>query len=222
MPGFRVVIIPVTAFAQNCTLLFDETTRQEVVFDPGGDVDRIIDTLSRQGLELQRILLTHGHLDHAGAAAPLKRILNGQPEAAGRPPIEIWGPDERERFLLDSIERQQTRFGMTGLENVTPDRWLTEGDVVEAGALRFDVVHCPGHTPGSVVYVEKTARLAVVGDVLFHGSVGRTDFPYGEHDTLIKNIKTKLLPLGDDITFISGHGQTSTFGEERRGNPFIQ
>ena len=218
MPGFRVAIIPVTAFQQNCTVLFDEDSHEAVVFDPGGEPERIIDLLSRQGLALRRILLTHGHLDHAGGAAALQAAVN----APDKPRVEIWGPDARDRFLLDHIEGQQAVLGLTGMGNVTPDRFLAEGDIVDFGALRFEVVHCPGHTPGSVVYVEKTARLAIVGDVLFRGSVGRSDFPYGDGDLLITGIKTKLLPLGDDIAFICGHGQGSTFGEERRSNPFLQ
>ena len=218
MPGFRVAIIPVTAFQQNCTVLFDEDSHEAVVFDPGGEPERIIDLLSRQGLALRRILLTHGHLDHAGGAAALQAAVN----APDKPRVEIWGPDARDRFLLDHIEGQQAVLGLTGMGNVTPDRFLAEGDEFEFGALRFDVLHCPGHTPGSVVYVEKTARLAIVGDVLFRGSVGRSDFPYGDGDLLITGIKTKLLPLGDDIAFICGHGQGSTFGEERRSNPFLQ
>ena len=218
MPGFRVAIIPVTAFQQNCTVLFDEDSLEAVVFDPGGEPERIIALLSRQGLALRRILLTHGHLDHAGGAAALRDAVN-EPD---KPRVEIWGPDARDRFLLDQIEGQQAALGLTGMGNVTPDRFLAEGDIVEFGALRFEVVHCPGHTPGSLVYVEKTARLALVGDVLFRGSIGRSDFPYGDGDLLITGIKTKLLPLGDDIAFICGHGQGSTFGEERRNNPFLQ
>ena len=222
MPGFRVAIIPVTVFQQNCTVLFEEETRNAVVFDPGGEPGRILEMLAAQGLDLQRIMLTHGHLDHAGGATALQGVLNEQRAAQGKPRLEIWGPDERDRFLLESIEKQQALFGLSGMVNVTPDRWLADGDVVAFGPLRFDVVHCPGHTPGSVVYVEKTARLAIVGDVLFRGSIGRTDFPYGDHAALIESIRTKLLPLGDDIAFISGHGQGSTFGDERRDNPFIR
>jgi glyoxylase-like metal-dependent hydrolase (beta-lactamase superfamily II) len=222
MPGFRIAIIPVTAFAQNCTVLFDEESREAVVFDPGGEPERILDLLARQGLELTRILLTHGHLDHAGGATALKGVVNQQHEAAGKSPIEIWGPDERDRFLLEQIEEQQTLLGLSGMANATPDRWLAEGDAVAFGSLGFDVIHCPGHTPGSVVYVEKNAKLALVGDVLFRGSVGRTDFPYGDHAALINSITSKLLPLGDDISFIPGHGQGSTFGEERRSNPFLR
>ena len=192
------------------------------MFDPGGESDRVLDLLAHEGLEARRILLTHGHLDHAGGAAPLQAALNAQGEAQGKPRVEIWGPDKRDRFLLDSVEQQQALFGLSGLVNVTPDRWLAEGDVVPFGALRFDVLHCPGHSPGSVVYVEQKARFAIVGDVLFRGSIGRTDFPYGDHDALIDAITTKLLPLGDDITFICGHGQGSSFGEERRSNPFLR
>ena len=218
MPGFRVAIIPVTAFAQNCTVLFEQESRQAVVFDPGGDADRIMEMLTHEGLDVQHILLTHGHLDHAGGATALQAALT----VPGKPLVEIWGPDARDRFLLESIEQQQALFGLSGLANVTPDRWLTEGDVVEFGPLRFDVLHCPGHTPGSVVYVEPAARFAIVGDVLFQGSVGRTDFPYGDHDALIAAITAKLLPLGNDIAFISGHGAGSSFGEERRNNPFLR
>jgi hydroxyacylglutathione hydrolase len=222
MPGFRVAIVPVTAFQQNCTVLFEEESRQAVAFDPGGEPGRILDLLARQGLDLTRILITHGHLDHAGGATALKGVVNEQRAAAGRPPIEIWGPEESDRFLLERIEEQQALFGLTGMVNVTPDRWLDDGDTVPFGVLNFTVVHCPGHTPGSVVYVEKAARLAVVGDVLFRGGIGRTDFPYGDHAALIDAIRTKLLPLGDDIGFIPGHGQGSTFGEERQGNPFLK
>jgi len=222
MPGFRLAIIPVTAFQQNCTVLFEEDSRQALVFDPGGEPGRILDLLGRQGLTLQRILLTHGHLDHAGGATALAGVLNEMRAAAGQPRIEIWGPDERDRFLLEQIETQQAAFGLSGLVNVTPDRWLADGDVVEFGALRFDVVHCPGHTPGSLVYVEQRERLAIVGDVLFRGGIGRSDFPYGDGAALVASIKTRLLPLGDDIRFICGHGEGSSFGEERLSNPFLQ
>ena len=222
MPGLRVAIIPVTVFQQNCTLLFDDDTRQAVVFDPGGEPGRILEVIAQQGLTVERILLTHGHLDHAGGAAAVKGVLNETYAAAGKPAVEIWGPDERDRFLLDQIEAQQRKFGLTGMVNVTPDRWLAEGDSVEVLGLHFDILHCPGHSPGSVVYVEQTARLAMVGDVLFRGSIGRADFEYGDHAALIDAIHTKLLPLGDDISFICGHGPGSTFGDERQSNPFLR
>jgi glyoxylase-like metal-dependent hydrolase (beta-lactamase superfamily II) len=221
MADFRLTIIPVTEFQQNCTLLFDRESHQAVVFDPGGEVDRILDAITREGLSVGRILLTHGHLDHAGGADQLRQRLNeGRPP--GAPRVEIWGPHEGDRFLLDGIDEQQKVFGLSGLASVTPDRWLAEGDVVPFGPLSFDVLHCPGHSPGSVVYVEQTARFALVGDVLFRGSVGRTDFPYGDEAALMGAIRTKLLVLGDDIRFICGHGPASSFGEERQGNPYLR
>lgn len=217
----RMAIVPVTAFRQNCTILFDPDTRQAMVVDPGGEPGRIIEMLMAQGLTVERILLTHGHLDHAGGTAGLREVLDTSYKAAGRPGVEVWGPHEADRFLLESIETQQQLFGLTGLVNVLPDRWLHEGDTVSFGAWTFEVFHCPGHTPGSLVYVERSERLAFVGDVLFHGSIGRSDFPYGDGDALVASIKGKLLPLGDDIRFIPGHGEGSTFGEERMSNPFL-
>jgi glyoxylase-like metal-dependent hydrolase (beta-lactamase superfamily II) len=211
MADFRLSIIPVTALQQNCTLLFDQESHKAVVFDPGGEPERILQAISGQKLALERILLTHGHLDHAGGAAALRRALGA----------EVWGPHEADRFLLEGIETQQQAFGLSGLENVTPDRWLADGDAVPFGPLSFEVLHCPGHSPGSVVYVEKTARIALVGDVLFRGSVGRADFPYGDYDALIAAIRTKLLVLGDDIRFICGHGPASSFGAERQSNPYL-
>ncbi len=221
MAPFRISILPVTAFQQNCTVLYDPASREALVFDPGGEPGRIHNFLTRQGLAVQRILLTHGHLDHAGGAAALKGLLDAPRIEAGQPPVEIWGPQEADRFLLEQIDRQQQALGLSGLCNVLPDRWLADGDTVEWRDFRFEVLHCPGHTPGSVVYVERTARFAVVGDVLFAGSVGRSDFAYGNGPALIDNIKTRLLPLGDDISFIPGHGPGSTFGAERQGNPFL-
>lgn len=218
----RMAIVPVTAFRQNCTVLFDPDTRRAMVVDPGGEPGRIIEMLLAQGLTVERILLTHGHLDHAGGAAGLREVLDSSYKAAGRPGVEIWGPDEADRFLLQSIEQQQERFGLQGLVNVLPDRWLQEGDVVPFGDWKFEAFHCPGHTPGSLVYVERGERLAFVGDVLFRGSIGRSDFAYGDGAALAAAIKEKLFPLGDDIHFIPGHGEGSTFGEERATNPFLQ
>lgn len=218
----RMAIVPVTAFHQNCTILFDPDTRRAMVVDPGGEPGRIVSTLMAQGLTVEHILLTHGHLDHAGGTAGLRELLETPAPGGAKPPrVEILGPHLADRFLLESIETQQQRFGLSGLVNVLPDRWLDEGDVVTFGAWKFEVFHCPGHTPGSLVYAERSERLAFVGDVLFRGSIGRSDFPYGDGAQLVTSIKEKLLPLGDDIRFIPGHGEDSTFGEERLSNPFL-
>jgi glyoxylase-like metal-dependent hydrolase (beta-lactamase superfamily II) len=189
------------------------------VVDPGGDVDRILAAIDQSGITVQRILLTHGHLDHAGGAAELAATLRERAGDSAAVPIE--GPDERDLFLLQGIEAQASGFGFTA-RNVTPDRWLREGDSVTLGTNRFDVLHCPGHTPGHIVFINHAARFALLGDVLFQGSVGRTDFPYGDHAALIDAITGKLLPLGDDLQFLCGHGPGSTIGAERRGNPFLQ
>jgi hydroxyacylglutathione hydrolase len=217
--GFKAAVIPVTPFQQNCSLLWDDETGKGVVVDPGGEVDRILAGITETGATVERILLTHGHLDHAGGAADLRDAL-----AAGRPePPPIIGPDERDRFLLEGLAAQAARFGLDdSVRDVVPDRWLSEGDEVEIGGVAFSVLHCPGHTPGHVVFVSSALRFAVVGDVLFQGSVGRTDFPYGDGAALIASIHRKLLPLGDDIAFLCGHGPGSTFGQERLGNPFLR
>ena len=210
-PKLRGAIIPVTPFQQNCAVLWDEDTKQAIVIDPGGDVDRILAAIEQAGVSVERILLTHGHLDHAGAAAGLAEAL--------RVPVE--GPHERDAFLLEGIAAQAAEYGFDA-RNVTPDRWFREGDSVSIATHRFDILHCPGHTPGHIVFVNQAARFAVLGDVLFQGSVGRTDFPYGDHDDLITAIKTKLLPLGDDFSFVCGHGPGSTIGAERLNNPFLR
>ena len=216
--GLKAAVIPVTPFQQNCSLLWDEDTGKGVVVDPGGGVDRIMSAVAETGATVERILLTHGHMDHAGGAAALREAL-----AEGRAaPPPIIGPDERDRFLLESLAEQSARFGIEGARNVLPDRWLSEGDRVEIGGVPFSVLHCPGHTPGHVVFVSEALRFALVGDVLFQGSVGRTDFPYGDHEALIEAITTKLLPLGDDIAFLCGHGPGSRFGQERLSNPFLR
>jgi glyoxylase-like metal-dependent hydrolase (beta-lactamase superfamily II) len=222
MSAFQFAIIPVTVFRQNCTILWDSETRACAVIDPGGEPGRIIDALNRLGLMPEKILLTHGHLDHVGGAKALKGVIDEARAKADLAPVPVIGPDERDRFLMENVEVQAARFNITGLRSVLPDQWLVEGDVIELGGLRLDVLHCPGHSPGHVVYVEKTARFALVGDVLFRGGVGRTDFPYGDHEALISAITTKLLPLGDDINFICGHGEGSSFGVERLENPFLQ
>ena len=222
MPAFQLATIPVTVFHQNCSILWDTATRNTAVIDPGGEPGRIVDTLNRLGLMPEIILLTHGHLDHAGGAKALKGVIDAARQQVGLAPIPIVGPDIRDKFLLDSIEAQSAKFGITGLRDVVPDRWLEEGEVITLGSLRFDVLHCPGHTPGHLVFVEKTQRMALVGDVIFNRGVGRTDFEYGDGAALIAAIQTKLLPLGDDIAFVCGHGEGSTFGAERLANPFLQ
>ena len=217
-PRLRGAIVPVTPFQQNCAILWDDESKRALVIDPGGDVDRILDAIGQTGVTVERILLTHGHLDHAGGAAELAEVLR---DRSGGAAVPIDGPDQRDKFLLDGIAEQAAGYGFKA-RSVTPDRWLTEGESVLLGSHRFDVLHCPGHTPGHLVYVNHAARFALVGDVLFQGSVGRTDFPYGDHATLIQGIMDKLLPLGDDFSFLCGHGPGSTIGQERRTNPFLR
>jgi hydroxyacylglutathione hydrolase len=207
----KAAIVPVTPFQQNCTLIWDDTSKVGAVVDPGGDLERIEEAVSKIGIKVEKILLTHGHIDHAGGATELKARLN----------VPIEGPHKGDKQLLDNLATQGTAFGLVGAQAVTPDRWLEEGDTVEAGGATFKILHCPGHSPGSVVFVNEAQRFMLMGDVLFQGSIGRTDFPYGDHDALINAIKTKLLPLGDDYVFICGHGPMSTIGDEREGNPFL-
>ena len=211
MPDVRAAIIPVTPFQQNCTLLWCEKTRKAAVVDPGGDLDRIRQAIAQSGATVEKIILTHGHIDHAGGAAELRDELG----------VLVEGPHEADRFLLDRLAEQGRNYGFEA-RPVTPDRWLNEGDTVSVGNLILDVLHCPGHSPGSVVLVSKDQRFALVGDVLFQGSVGRVDLPGGDGKALLRSIKDKLLPLGDDIAFICGHGPTSTIGRERQTNPYLQ
>lgn len=212
MQPLKVTVVPVTPFAQNCSIVACTATNRAAIVDPGGDVARIRAAIDQLGVTPERILLTHGHIDHAGAAAELAEALA----------LPIEGPDEADAFLLAGLAGQGKRFGITDARNVTPSRWLTEGETISVGELTFDVLHVPGHTPGHLVFVNVPARFALVGDTLFQGSVGRTDFPYGSHDDLIGGIKEKLLPLGDDVTILPGHGSASTIGAERRGNGFLQ
>jgi glyoxylase-like metal-dependent hydrolase (beta-lactamase superfamily II) len=204
-------IIPVTAFAQNCSLLWCERTGRAAIVDPGGDVNLIDEAVSAVGVTPERILLTHGHMDHVG----------GTRELADRYGIPVEGPHREDAFWLDALPAQSQMFGFPYTDAFTPDRWLDEGDRVSVGEEEMSVLHCPGHTPGHVVFFHSGDQLAIVGDVLFQGSIGRTDFPRGDHRALLASIRDKLFPLGDDVAFIPGHGPMSTLGEERRNNPFV-
>ena len=223
MTRLNAAVIPVTPFQQNCTLLFDETTKQAAVIDPGGEVQRILAAIDQQRATVEKIVLTHGHIDHAGGAAALKEALEQRLAAAGGTgTIPVEGPDRRDRFLLDGLAAQGRAYGIADARNLVPDRWLEEGEEVLIAGHAFKVLHCPGHTPGHLAFVSTGAPFALVGDVLFRGSIGRTDFPYGDHDALLRAIRDKLLPLGDEVAFLCGHGPGSTIGAERRSNPFLQ
>lgn len=211
MGKLQAGVIPVTAFQQNCTVLFDDETKVGVIVDPGGDVDLICSMVEQNGITLEAIWLTHGHLDHAGGAKELKERLG----------IEIIGPHKDDIELLQSIAEQAAKYGISGLQSVTPDQWLVEGDKVSFGDHQFDVFHCPGHAPGHVIYFNRDQRFAVLGDVLFNGSIGRTDLYRGDHQQLLNSIRDKVLPLGDDVGFICGHGPGSRIGDERRSNPYL-
>jgi hydroxyacylglutathione hydrolase len=212
MSTLRIAILPVTPFQQNCSIVTCVATKRAAVVDPGGEVARIRAALGELAVTPEKILLTHGHIDHAGGAAELAEALS----------VPIEGPHRADEFLLLGLEGQARRFGLTDVRAVTPTRWLVEGDTVTVGNVTFDVLFVPGHTPGHVVFVNAGERVAIVGDTLFAGSIGRTDFPYGDHAALISGIKGKLLPLGDDVTILPGHGPTSTIGAERAGNPFLR
>ena len=207
----RCIIIPVTPFQQNCSLIWCDETQKAAVIDPGGDLDNIMDTIKQEGVTLEKILITHAHIDHAGGAAELSE-LTGTP---------IIGPHKEDQFWIDMMEEQGRMFEFSGAQPFTPQRWLDDGDTVELGNLQLEVLHCPGHTPGHVIFFHRESETAFVGDVLFKGSIGRTDFPRGSHQQLLDSISNKLWPLGDEVLFISGHGATSTFGDERKTNPFV-
>jgi len=205
-------IVPVTQFQQNCSVIWCDHTNQAAVVDPGGDLHLIEKVLQEKQLTLGKILLTHAHIDHAGGTADL----------AAQKAVPIEGPEWEDKFWIDALPQQSAMFGFPQAEAFTPDRWLQDGETVSVGDETLQVLHCPGHTPGHVVFYHSGIKLALVGDVLFNGSIGRTDFPRGDYDTLIASIKTKLWPLGDDVQFIPGHGPMSTFGVERRSNPFVK
>ncbi|MCP4406624.1 MAG: MBL fold metallo-hydrolase [Gammaproteobacteria bacterium] len=207
----KVILIPVTPFAQNCSLLCCEQSGKAAVVDPGGDIERILEQATQAEVTIEKILVTHAHIDHAGGVAELARRLK----------LPIEGPHKEDQFWIDAMPEQSKMFGLPKVEKFQPDRWLQQGDLVHFGQIELQVHHCPGHTPGHVIFFHQGTRLAIVGDVLFKGSIGRTDFPRGDHTTLIRSIHQQLWPLGDDVQFIPGHGPTSTIGEERRNNPFV-
>lgn len=207
----RYQIIPVTPFQQNCTVFWNEETKKGAVVDPGGDLSLLDKFIDEQGIQIEKILVTHGHLDHAGAVADMAEARQ----------VPIIGPHIGDKFWIDGMPEAAAQYGFPEAHAFEPDQWLEHGDTVEAAGTTFDVVHAPGHTPGHVVFVQKDDKVAMVGDVLFQGSIGRTDFPKGDYQQLISSITERLWPLGLDITFIPGHGPTSTFGQEKQTNPFV-
>jgi hydroxyacylglutathione hydrolase len=210
-PPLKAVVIPVTPLAQNATLIWCTRTRRGAFTDPGGDLDRLLAVAAQHGVTIEKLLVTHGHIDHCGEAGVLARRLG----------VPIEGPHPDDRFWIEMNPLVGAQYGVPGATAFEPDRWLHQGDQVTVGELTLDVLHCPGHTPGHVVFFHRPSRLAIVGDVLFQGSVGRTDFPKGSFADLVASITGRLWPLGDDVTFVPGHGPLSTFGAERRTNPFV-
>jgi hydroxyacylglutathione hydrolase len=211
-PAMKFSIIPVTPYQQNCSIAVCEKTGRAAVVDPGGDLDRIRDAVKQLGVTVEKILVTHGHLDHCAGTAALARELA----------VPVEGPQREDDFWIQQLTTLSARPGFGHAEVFQPDRWLEDGDTVSVGESQLEVLYCPGHTPGHIVFFSRADGIAIVGDVLFQGSIGRTDFPRGDHATLIASIRNKLWPLGDDVTFVPGHGPVSTFGHERRTNPFVR
>lgn len=207
----KAAVIPVTPYQQNCSLVWCTKTMRGAFVDPGGETDKLKEIARLQGITIEKILLTHGHLDHASGAAKLARECG----------VKVEGPHRDDQFLLDDLGRNAKRPGFGDAENCTPDRWLEDNDTVTVGEVTLGVRHCPGHTPGHVVFYHQGAKVAFVGDVLFRGSIGRCDLPRGDWNQLISAIRERVFPLGDDITFVSGHGEMSTFGFERKTNPYV-
>ncbi len=205
-------IIPVTAYQQNCSLIWCEKTNKAALIDPGGDIDVLLAQVNELGLQLEKVLLTHGHLDHVGGAKQIATTLD----------LPIIGPHQADAFWLQALPKQSEMFGFAHVDSFEPDQWLEEGARIKVGDVLLSVLHCPGHTPGHVVFYNNLDEIVFVGDVLFQGSIGRTDFPQGDHDQLISSIKQKLLPLGDEVMFVPGHGPMSSLGHERQNNPFLQ
>ncbi|OCG16757.1 hypothetical protein A9G24_03990 [Gilliamella sp. App6-5] len=208
---FQYQIIPVTAFQENCSIIWCDQTMEGALIDPGGEPELLKKAVEKLGVNIKQILLTHGHLDHVGAATTLAQHYN----------VKIIGPSQEDEFLLTNLPQQCVQFGFPYTDSFLPDRWLKEGDQIQVGNITLDVLFCPGHTPGHIVFINHFDKLAFVGDVLFKGSIGRTDFPRGNHTDLIASITNKLLPLGDDFIFVPGHGPMSSFGHERISNPYL-
>lgn len=204
-------VIPVTSFAQNCSILWCDETKEAAIVDPGGDIEKLVEFINQRQLHVKQVLLTHGHLDHVGATADVASAYN----------VPVIGPHQGDAFWIDNLAQQAQMFGFSTPNNFTPTTWLNDGDVVEVGKQSLSVVHCPGHTPGHVVFFHQASNRAWVGDVIFAGSIGRTDFPQGNHQQLIDSICNKLWPLGNEVEFICGHGPNSTFGKERASNPLV-
>jgi hydroxyacylglutathione hydrolase len=211
MTQFRVAIIPVTPFQQNCALVYNDETKRGAVVDPGGDLPLILQAIEKTGVTIEKILITHGHIDHAGGADELREKLG----------VSIEGPNKADDFIMQSLPEMGVKYGMADARNVTPDRWLSDEDTVEVAGFSFRVIEAPGHSPGSVVLFNEIERFAFMGDVLFKGSIGRTDLRHGNHAQLIASIKNKILPLGDDVVFLPGHGEVGRVGDERVSNPYI-
>jgi hydroxyacylglutathione hydrolase len=209
-PPLRAAILPVTPLQQNCSLVWCTKTMRGAFVDPGGDLPKLRDAVARAGVTIEKILITHGHIDHCGSAGIFAEELG----------VPIEGPHEADRFWIARLEDDGRNYGVTG-KPFEPDRWLVDGDQVTVGEVVFHVRHCPGHTPGHVVFHHPESKLAIVGDVLFQGSIGRTDFPLGNHQQLLDAITGRLWPMGGETSFIPGHGPMSTFAQERRTNPFV-
>ena len=208
----KIVVVPVTDYQQNCSIIFDDETKVGIVLDPGGEPEKIAAEVEQLGVNVEAIWLTHGHLDHAGGAKDLKKLLN----------VQVIGPHEADKMLLDNIEVVAAGYGMSGMFNTVPDRWLEEGDTLSIGEHAFEIFHTPGHAPGHVVFVNRESKLTLMGDVLLQGSIGRTDLPGGDHQQLLDSIANKIIPLGDDMQFVCGHSPPSTIGHEKATNPFLQ
>ncbi len=208
----QISVVPVTEYQQNCCIVYDDETKAAVVVDPGGEVEKIAATAEKLGVRVDAVWLTHGHLDHAGGAESAKKQFG----------VEIIGPHQADKMLLDNIEMTAAGYGLTGMFNANPDRWLNEGDSLSIGEHEFEVRHCPGHAPGHVVFINHANKLVLMGDVLFRGSIGRTDLPGGNHQTLLDSIAHKIMTLDDDYQFVCGHSEPSTIGVERNTNPFLQ